>query len=120
VYAYNARNLWAAYGPAIFVTLLSVAVGFQALFSNGVSHGTSFSAILATTRNRTLDEMMVGCSLGAHPMRKDILHTRLRFGVLEGDESGKEGNDGNSREFSRAGFGLESQVKPLEKGAVCY
>jgi hypothetical protein len=80
----------------------------------------SFSTILATTRNCTLDEIMVGCSLGADPMTKDVLHIKLQFGVLERDESDKQRDDGDITDFGRAGFGLESQVKPLRKGAVCY
>jgi hypothetical protein len=116
VYSYNAQNLWLAYGVAIFVTLFSLVVGFYAMYSNGVSYRTSFSAIMATTRNRVLDDVMVGSSLGADPMREDVMQTRLRFGVLDKDRSQEE----DKEEHKRVGFGLETQVGPLKKKQSCY
>ncbi|KAL2071202.1 hypothetical protein VTL71DRAFT_12437 [Oculimacula yallundae] len=121
VYAYNAFNLWVAYGAAILATLFSVGVGFYALFLNGVSHETRFSTIVATTRNHGLDELMAGCSLGADPMQKDVLQTRLRLGILRMDDN--EGSDSRvprGLKSGRAGFGLESQITPLSRRACRY
>ncbi|ATY67313.1 hypothetical protein A9K55_000361 [Cordyceps militaris] len=117
IYRYNAQNLWIAYGVAIGVTLVSIGVGFLALFSNGVSHGINFSNILATTRNSSLDELFVGSSLGALPVSKDVLDAKIMFGVFE--EDGNDG-DGDHQVAGRVGFGLESQVKNIERGAECY
>jgi hypothetical protein len=118
VYSYNAQNLWLAYGVAIFVTLFSLVVGFYAIYSNGVSYRTSFSTIMATTRNRVLDDVMIGSSLGADPMREDVMQTRLRFGVLDKDRG--EGFEEGKEEHKRAGFGLETQIGPLKKKQSCY
>ncbi|EGX88109.1 hypothetical protein CCM_09245 [Cordyceps militaris CM01] len=117
IYRYNAQNLWIAYGVAIGVTLVSIGVGFLALFSNGVSHGINSSNILATTRNSSLDELFVGSSLGALPVSKDVLDAKIMFGVFE--EDGNDG-DGDHQVAGRVGFGLESQVKNIERGAECY
>ncbi|KAL2074611.1 hypothetical protein VTL71DRAFT_8389 [Oculimacula yallundae] len=123
IYAYNARNLWAAYGSAIFVTFLSILVGFRALLSNGISYETSFSTIVATTRNRALDDVMVGSSTGAQPLRGEVLGTKLRFGGLAGEErrTGDEGPNGSTGSgIRRAGFGIQGQVVTLRKNEACY
>lgn len=70
-----------------------------------------------------LDEITVGCSLGAEPMCEDVLQTRLKFGLFNGDRPGQRTNDDGSeemREYKRAGFGLESQVRSLKRDQGCY
>ena len=120
MYSYNAHNLRVAYGVAILVTLFSIVVGFAALYSNGVSYRTSFSSIIATTRNKELDDIMMGSSLGADPMRRDVMQTRLKFGVHSKDPSEmiQGANEGMSNE--RVGFGLEAQIRPLENNQCYY
>ncbi|CAN9173861.1 unnamed protein product [Alternaria alternata] len=116
IYAYNAHNLWIAYGVAIAVTFFSLGVGFYALYHNGISYRTSFSTIVATTRNNVLDEIMVGSSLGGDSVRKDVMQTKLRFGVSDGDQWRGE----KTSDRQRAGFGLETQISSLKKGQICY
>lgn len=120
VYSYDANNLWTAYGVAIAATLLSLGVGFHALFSNGVSYRTSFSTIVATTRNNALDDIMIGSSLGGDAMRKDVMRTKLRFGVIDEDRGEVVTGEAETSDHQRAGFGLEDKVTTLEKGKICF
>ncbi|OAL53864.1 hypothetical protein IQ07DRAFT_667990 [Pyrenochaeta sp. DS3sAY3a] len=111
VYAYQPRNLWLAYGIAIAFSFAGVALGLRALWLNGVAHDNSFSSIMATTRNAFLDEITLGRSLGAAPTPREIAEVRLRFGEVGGRGGEKVG---------RAGFGVEGEVRGLEKGQVIY
>jgi hypothetical protein len=115
VYNYNANNLWTAYGVAIAVTLFSIAFGFYALYSNGVSYRTSFSTIVATARSHVFNEIMVGATLGAQPMPKDVLKTKLKFGIFEEEEKRGVEDDNNGSGCQKVGFGLESDIRPLTK-----
>jgi hypothetical protein len=111
LYEYRPYNLWLAYGIAITLSFVAVLLGLHALWLNGVSHDNSFSSIMAVTRNGFLDELTLGHSLGATPMSKEVLRTKLKFGELsEGVEKGKP----------RAGFGVEEAVQPLQKGQLVY
>ncbi|CZR51150.1 uncharacterized protein PAC_01025 [Phialocephala subalpina] len=113
IYTYNVANLAMAYGIAIAVTVISVMIGMRALMVNGVSHGTSFSAIMCSTRNETLDNLTVGSSLAAEPLSEGVLATELKFGLLNGrgDAHGL---------IRRVGFGVAGEVDTLRKGAGCY
>lgn len=71
IYRYDSHNLILSYSIAAFFTILCACVGFFALHYNGVAHSTAFSAIIATTRNRELDEVSRGHSLGALPLDLD-------------------------------------------------
>ncbi|RFU25352.1 hypothetical protein B7463_g10981, partial [Scytalidium lignicola] len=110
IYVYNVINLALAYGVAVGVTIVSVIIGLRALIVNGVSHGTSFSAIMCSTRNKTLDSLVVGYSLATEPLGKEVLDTDLKFGLLGEDY----------RVIRRVGFGVTSEVNTLRKGANCY
>jgi len=81
-------------------------VGIGALHVNDVSHDTDFAMTLVSTYNPVLDEMAVNSSLGAEPMRGELLNTRLKFGVLRADHDG----------LLRAGSGAEGQVSELKNG----
>jgi hypothetical protein len=101
VYGYRPYNLSLSYGIAIALSFISVLLGLYALWLNGVSHDNSFSSIMASTRNTYLDELTLGHSLGATPMSKEILRTRLRFGEL---------GEGMEKMRPRAGFGTEEAI----------
>ncbi|KAH7327469.1 hypothetical protein BKA65DRAFT_462233 [Rhexocercosporidium sp. MPI-PUGE-AT-0058] len=112
IYNYNPTNLFWAYGLAVLVTMLSVAIGTRAIMVNGVSHETSFSSILCSIRNQTLDNLTAGFSLAAEPLGSDVKDTKLRFGMLRrSDEHGS---------IRRAGFGIDGEVDDLIKGTRCY
>jgi hypothetical protein len=111
VYEYRPYNLWLAYGIAVASSFIAVLLGLYALWLNGVSHDNSFSSIMASTRNGFLDELTLGHSLGATPMSKVILGTKLRFGEL---------SKGMEKDRPRASFGVEEAIQPLEKGQLIY
>jgi hypothetical protein len=50
------------------------------IVANGVSHSSSFSAMIATTRSPKPDALVEGSSLGALPLDRDVYKTRLKFG----------------------------------------
>lgn len=83
-------------------------MGVFSFVENGVVHSMAFSAILATTRNAGLDELVVGQSLGAIPLDENVGRARLRFGELSEKMTGS---------VRRVGFGFEEEVAGLERGA---
>jgi hypothetical protein len=82
---------------------------------NGICHDTSFSSIMSTTRNKFLDELTLGYSLGAAPTPRAVSKVRLRFGELKDSEilAGVE-------ERPRAAFGVEGDTLLLKKGQLIY
>lgn len=115
VYSYNSRNLLLAYGSGILAALIGVIAGLRAYWINGVCQGTSFSAILSTTRNLYLDPVVRGHSLGASPHPKKLRETKLQFGVAKGSAVGY----GSGEVVARAAFGTEGSVRPLKKYEPC-
>ncbi|TFB03258.1 hypothetical protein CCMA1212_004255 [Trichoderma ghanense] len=79
-YSYNPRNLYAAYGTGIFVTLAVVIVGLACIGASSNSYKSSFSTILRTTRNEELDLLVPpGETSGAEPLSKHLAKTNLSF-----------------------------------------
>jgi hypothetical protein len=111
IYTYNARNLWLAYGFTIFATLYCIAASIRASQLNGVSHDSSFSGIMSTTRNPTLDTL-TGQSFRSEPLSKELDRKRLMLGVLN------ERDDVDHESTSRLGFGVPGEVYPLKTGGV--
>ena len=114
VYSYNSQNLFISYGIVILVTVAAVAVGLMSLVQNGVYHDTSFSAFMATTRNRDLDALAEGSCLGSS---QGLEKERLMFGVLDGQKEG--GYVGGVVKEQHAAFGLPGTVVRLRKGTPC-
>ncbi|KAH8685694.1 hypothetical protein BGZ60DRAFT_522978 [Tricladium varicosporioides] len=121
IYLYDAKNLVISYSIAALFTLFVLTIGFLSLKFNGVAHSTSFSAIIATTRNAELDAVSKGHSLGALPA--GLQGVRLRFGELVGNGGMKEGMavgegvSASGREGSgHIGFGKVENVVPLRRG----
>ncbi|CAI7641693.1 unnamed protein product [Penicillium glandicola] len=108
-YTYDSRSLLAVYMAALGVTVVCVVVGFFALRENGVSHNTSFSSVLMTTRNPELDHLANGRCLGSYELEKEIGEVQLRFGEIEG-----------SGQYTRAAFGTNDSVAALSKGRDYY
>ena len=105
IYIYKPFLLVLSYGLAFLFTIPALVVGIWAFYTNGVSHSTSFSAILLTTRNMGLDEISEGHSLGVFPLDPDLGSTRLKFGGVQ-----IEGK------WNRAAFGRENEVLDLKVG----
>ena len=109
VYTYDWRNLVISYAVAVVFALGAVLLGGVAFKQNGVSHVSSFSAIVATTRNVELDALTEGQCLGGLPISKDFGRTKLRLGII-----------GQSKEqVNHVAFGLESNVHDLRTGVAC-
>ena len=115
-YQYNNVTLVLSYATAVVVTLFSVAIGVYALYENGVSHSTSFSAIMNATQNLHLNGLSEGQSLGAEPLAKDLKDLKLRLGIVAYEE---EGFESESVIVGHAGFGQQDHVEKLIKGQVC-
>ncbi|KAI1393011.1 uncharacterized protein F4822DRAFT_426206 [Hypoxylon trugodes] len=105
-FAYERATLLAAYLSGILVTLVCLCVGGVALWHNGYTSSTSFSAVLLTTRNLHLDQLAQGNTFGAKPVANSIKDTKLQFGILRTGESEVQ-----------AGFGFEGTVEPLRNEA---
>jgi hypothetical protein len=107
-YNYSARTLWEIYGVALGAVFVCMLFGSYMLYVNGVNSDMSFSQILVTTRNPTLDRVWEGMGLGGENISAEALKTRLQYGELE---SGM--GEGGIR---RVAFGLEGEITPLTKG----
>ncbi|KAK3941688.1 hypothetical protein QBC46DRAFT_285883 [Diplogelasinospora grovesii] len=114
-YVYDFRPLLAAYASAAAASLLCVLIGLYAVHSNGVTHSSSFSAIMATTRNPDLDELVAshGASLGDSDSRKGLGMAKLKFGLLLTDDAGRRGA------LRHVAFGRSDDVMQLRKGDPC-
>lgn len=88
-----------------------IVMGCLALFENGVSAmDGSFMQIIATsTGSATLDRAAAGgCLGGDESMPQELKDLKVRFGEFVGrDEPGR---------IKRAGFGVESEVRKLQRG----
>ncbi|UPX12806.1 uncharacterized protein EKO05_0003343 [Ascochyta rabiei] len=112
-FVYVPNRLWMCYAPVILVTLIILLFGVFTIWEDGVTFSTGFSRILVTTRNTTLDDISRGACLGNDPFPMELMHTRLKFGVLsEGSENECMGAEG----FQHCAFGVESEVAPIRKG----
>jgi hypothetical protein len=122
VYEYHQLYLLLSYGTGLLFASVTAAIGFYSLYVNGVSHSTSFSAIIATTRNSDLDSLTKGASLGAEPMKMGVDKTRLRFGPLintnDGEDSRRKAESNGAFQVApHIAFGFEETVGYLQKGA---
>ncbi|KAI1850290.1 hypothetical protein JX266_004148 [Neoarthrinium moseri] len=113
VYSYSSRDLIITYTVTLIITLLAVFIGLHALQVNGVSHGSSFSTIVQTTRNHTLDKLSTGKELGVERLDREFGKTKLRFGVLYPDDT--KDDAGSRTENEHVAFGLSREVNPLLK-----
>ncbi|KAK6065248.1 hypothetical protein SCUP515_11304 [Seiridium cupressi] len=96
VYSYNRQNLILTYAITFALALLGLIAGCVAYLQNGVSYDNSFSAFMLTTRNKRLDELAKGRSMGAMPLENEVKKTELSFGLLQGDKDGFN-NEGSRR-----------------------
>jgi hypothetical protein len=138
VYTYEPRNLLLAYGIATLSSLSVLIFGLYAFLSNGVSYSSSVSAIIRTTQNpdvssperhqnpsptRTgtdpFEQIMhvIGPqTLGSQPLPENIANTRLRFGMVQHNDSVRElPEDSTSRRIEHIGFGIEGSVTSLRR-----
>lgn len=89
VYIYSALTLLIVYGLAVACTLATTVAGFIALGHNGMASTKTVSAIIRTTRNRTLEECIVGGDcLGGDVMSSELSKVKVRFGALKTEKIG--------------------------------
>lgn len=106
LYVYSTVTLVFIYGLAVACALVTSVAGFYALGQNGMASTHTVSAIIRTTRNTTLDELIVGGScLGGHPMSKELKTVELQFGALRGSEK---------RPASFA-MGVRGEISPIKR-----
>ncbi|KAF9469569.1 hypothetical protein BDZ94DRAFT_1303271 [Collybia nuda] len=88
IYDYDRRSLWLSYGAALFVTVLSLAVGVQALIMNGGGHSEDFSYIIQTTRSAQLDRLAAEdeAKRDAGVEAEALAQSRLRYMFLDSDD----------------------------------
>lgn len=110
VYAYTRMTLILSYSIAVGATLFCLIIGLLALWRNGIASDVSFSRVLVTTRNPTLDTLSYGSCLGGDPYPRYLRKTKLKFGELwrKRDDTGVE--------IAHAGFGTGEEVVGLKKG----
>lgn len=111
-YFYSPEHLLQSYEIAMVFTTMAIVIGLISLRSNGVSHSTSFSAIMSTTRNLQLNELVLreGLDIGSEPLPEAMMKARLKFGKLLGVITFVD------REVKHVGFGYEAQVQTLRRG----
>ncbi|KAF8858771.1 hypothetical protein BDZ45DRAFT_673708 [Acephala macrosclerotiorum] len=112
-YHYSPQHLLESYGIATLFTTFAIIVGPLSLRSNGVSHSTSFSAILSTTRNLQVDELVLreGHDIGSEPLTEAMMKARLGFGTLLNANA-------ENMELKHFGFGFKLQVQALKRGEM--
>ena len=111
LYSYSPRTLWTIYGISLGVSAVCVLFGCFMLLVNGVDADLSFSQVLVTTRNTTLDRLSHGSCLGGAAISAEFRKTKLKFGELN------YGFDENSA-YGHACFGLENEIIQIKKGKV--
>jgi hypothetical protein len=115
-FVYVPLRLWQCYAPVIFITLLILAFGALTIWEDGTTFSTGFSRILVTTRNTTLDDISRGACLGNDPFPIELMHTRLKFGVLnEHIDVEYVGGDG-MQGVNHCAFGVASEIGPIRRG----
>lgn len=107
VYVYAPRKLLITYGTAVTVGFVMACVGFAALAINGVASDASFSTILLTTRNRSLDQLTAGGCIGGAPLPEELGKLRMKFGEVA-TATGEEG-------VGHMAIGVEGEVTRIRK-----
>ncbi|KAH6876065.1 hypothetical protein BKA58DRAFT_311834 [Alternaria rosae] len=122
-FVYVPERLWQCYAPVVFITLLILLFGAFTIWQDGTTFSTGFSRILVTTRNTTLDDISRGACLGNDPFPLELMHTRLKFGVLANSddpeytrEHGYQGI-GDFQSVNHCAFGVASEIAPIVRGA---
>lgn len=111
-FRYRVISLWGGYAISIFMALGCIIVGGLSLRSNGITSDTTFSKIMVTTRNRTIDRLVEeyeGVCLGGDPFPEELKEKEFQFGVI--DEISSTGTN-----LKHAAFGTDGEVIPIQKG----
>ena len=87
IYTYSALKLWAAYGVAIFLALLTALLGLVAIFLNGASYSNNFSTTFRAARGAAISEKVyAGDVAGEDPLPKRLAKAQATFVFTDADE----------------------------------
>lgn len=87
IYVYSEFKLWAAYGAAISLALLTVLLGLVAMLMNGVSYSANFSAVFLAARGAVLSEKVRERDLGGEdPLPKYLKGVQVSFEQSSAEE----------------------------------
>ena len=115
IYIYNIHALIASYTVAILVVIMVFVAGLFAISRNGMVHDSSFSAMVAVTRNPKLDAMFAGESMSGYPLAPSLHKQKLRFGALRSAcECNKPGTSHGQNCSMIAAFGTENEIESLQ------
>lgn len=79
-YIYAADKLWAAYGPILAFTLISILVVMASVYRQGASHSPKFSTIWLAVLGAQLSVRLRDTDLRASdPLPKRLQKARVRF-----------------------------------------
>ncbi|KAF1999778.1 hypothetical protein P154DRAFT_436488 [Amniculicola lignicola CBS 123094] len=115
-FIYTARKLWACYIPVIFFVFVFLLVGAWTIYEDGTTFSDGFSRILVTTRNTTLDDISRGACLGNDPFPRELMNTKLQFGVLNDENVDMEYMASEGPQLHHCTFGVPSEIMPIVKG----
>ena len=101
-YLYLSQRLWTIYGISLRIVLAAVISGGVMFAVNGIDADLSFSQVLVTTRNETLDRLSRGCNLGGWTISHELMKTKVRFGEVMAE-------DPEMSDVGHASFGLEKK-----------
>lgn len=84
LYVYSSGTLLIVYGLAVASALATSVARFIALRHNGMASNRSVSTFIRTTRNRTIDDYIVGADcLGGDVLSSELGKVQLQFGALK-------------------------------------
>ncbi|KAK6499993.1 hypothetical protein TWF481_010350 [Arthrobotrys musiformis] len=109
IYRYRPAQLYISYGPLMAFSMVVVVLGIRATLKNGGICQWSFSQIMLTTRNPSLDEIGRGSCFGVVHSGSDLAHHRLKFGEIKYEKQSVD-------VIRHAAFGLENEVTELSAG----
>lgn len=106
LHVYLAKTPLFVYGLSVLCALTTSVAGFITLGRNGMASTKNVSAIIRTTRNRTLDGCIVGGDrLGGDMMSAELEKMEPQFGVLRAG--------GTTR--VRFALGVKGEIYPIKR-----
>jgi hypothetical protein len=113
----NKLNLLLPYYVSLVIALPLIGTGGLSLYRNGVAatDGGFLQILTTTAASRALHEKAVEGALGGDlNVPEELRELRASYGEIVGGKEGVEGVEGVRRR--RVGFGVESEVVPIQKG----
>ncbi|KAG9747558.1 hypothetical protein KCU73_g7317, partial [Aureobasidium melanogenum] len=112
LYAYSAAMLWLAYGTALLVATVTIAMGCVAIYSSGLSYSASFSTILRASSHAFVSATISkDDAVGQDPLPKHLAEATITFDCATGfeEEAVKENlvvKGGNEPQSTRPKMGM--------------